>query len=226
MSLAAMSVTRIRAAVIGCVAVATAPGCLTPLAHERFTGRDRVRGIRFSVEEPATVRWAVRGGPRERKGDFSVARAARHCGPLRFFVYAEEGVRALSPGAWIDAALGAGEVAETRLDRAAAPCDLGIFVEHVGRERDPLVALRLGGRAWATTEVTPPRRIGMAFAYPFAALADAIGVTTFVASGAFLFLATSDSPAWYTWTKKHGVERHDVPEDEVLGKSPDRGVYP
>jgi len=202
--------------------VALCSGCLTPLVHRRWTGRDRVSAVGFRLGESRTLRWIVVGGEREREGAFSYRGLRDACDPLVFRVYGEHGPAPLREDAWTWAALAPGPVGRFRLDRGAEYCDVGLVVESVARDGDPLVVLRLDGRHYTRFEVRPPRRHGMLFVYPLAAIGDTVGIAT----GATLVMYLVSGPSWHTYTKEHGVEYHRLPEDETIGHAPDRSVYP
>jgi len=218
-----MPSARVRVSVACSLIVSLTTGCLTPLVTDRWSGRDRVSAVGFRLGGAAVVRWTVRAGDRERDGRFEIPDFSHECDALSLFAYDEAGsVHRLSEADWTWAMFSPGVVGRYRFNEHAAPCDVAIFVDTVGSDRDPLISLRLGGKHFARMELKPPRRHGMLAVYPFAAIGDAIGILT----GAFVVLYLLGGPSWHTATKDHGVEHHHVPEDETVGQSPDRQVYP
>jgi hypothetical protein len=211
-----------RTAICVLLAGSLSTGCLTSLTHDRWSGRDRVSAVGFRQGEGRSVRWIVTGGRRQREGRFSYLGLRDDCEPLTFSVYGEHGPKPLTRDAWSWAEIEPGPIGRFRIDRQASRCDVGLVVESVHRDGDPLVVLRLDGRHYTRFEVRPPRRRGMTLVYPFAAIGDTVALLT----GATLLMYLMSGPSWHTWTKTHGVEHHRVPEDEVVGQSPDRGVYP
>ncbi len=218
----------LKGALCGLLVCCLSFGCFTPLAAQRWSGRDRVSALGLRLGDGATIRWILVGGEKRREGRFSPGVAGGDCDALTVRVNTEDGVATLTDDAWTWASLrtGPGEVA--LLDHEAGPCDAGLIVASVRTEDDPIVGVRLGGQTAYRAEVKPPRRRGMGPALPLAAIGDAILVLSGLALvGAVAALTFFDEgPVWYTWTKTHGSERHRLPEDETIGHAPDRGVYP
>ncbi len=206
-----------------------ASGCLTNRTRDRWSGRDRVSAIGLRLGGDRSLRWVVVSGDQRREGSASYRALRPECSTLSFWLDGEHGLTPLTADAWHWAGI-AGEAGVRHAPVDVLPrCEVLLNVESVHTKQDPVLVFRLDGRRSTQVEMPPPRRRGVGAIHPVAALGDTVLLLSFVAlaaSGVVFLVMVAGGPSWHTWTKTYGLEEHRVPEDEVVGQSPARKVYP